>query len=60
MEKFFVIKWNFYDNSAAGVIPYVFSKLSTATRFKEILDVHGTRKYEIEELPVFGEDDGNP
>ena len=55
----FVIKWRYYDGSSSGIIPYIFSKLGMATRFKEILDEHGCRGYEIEEIKVFEGDEND-
>ena len=58
----FIIKWRYWDGSSSGVIPYIFKKRGTAQRFLEILEEHGSRRYEIEEVKDFDEqekEDGN-
>ena len=55
----YVINWRYYDGSASGVIPYLFKRRGTAERFLAILQEHGHRSYSLEELKLYGEDDGN-
>ena len=52
MDKVYVIHWYFYDHSGSGVMPYAYVDYGEAERALEMLNVHGSRQYKIEELKV--------
>jgi hypothetical protein len=56
MNKVYVIRWYFYDNSASGILPYAYADKDAAVRAFEMLNEHGSRQYEVEELAVLGSD----
>lgn len=52
MDKVYIIRWCFYDNSASGILPYAYADKEEAVRAFEMLQEHGSREYVLEELAV--------
>jgi hypothetical protein len=52
MDKVYIIRWRFYDNSQSGILPYAYADRDEAVRTFEMLREHGSREYELDELAV--------